>query len=409
MRIALMGSRGIPAGYGGFETLAEELSARLTARGHEVTVYCRVPHVEYDGDSYRGIRLVKFPTVRRKHLDTITHTALSATHALTQRYDVVLMFIAGNSPVSWIPRVAGQRVILHVDGLDWRRAKWGGFARHYIRWCERLAPTLPDAFITDSAVVAQYYRDELGCAPDAVIGYGGDLSHVPPGETLARFGLEPRRYVLFVGRLVPENCVHHLVEACRQLNHGFRCVVVGDAPYQEEYIAHLNRLAGPSTVFTGYVFGRGYRELSTNAYVVVEPSEVGGTHPAIVEAMALGNCVVVNGIPENRETIGNAGLAYEGAQGSTALKPVLDRLLDAPTEVERFRTLARQRAGSVFQWETIVDQYEALFERVLAGNVKRVRRSASAAAGARPSAASGETVRPRPRPAAASPVRDSRG
>jgi glycosyltransferase involved in cell wall biosynthesis len=396
MKIALMGSRGIPASYGGFETLTEELGARLAAKGHDVTAYCRVPHVEYDGNTYRGIRLIKFPTVRRKHLDTIVHTAMSAGHALTQNYDLVLMFIAGNSPLSWVPRLAGQRVILHVDGLDWRRAKWGGLAQRYIRWCEGLAPILPNAFITDSTVVADYYRDRLGHAPDAVIGYGGDPAYVPAGETLARFGLEAQRYLLFVGRLVPENCVHHLVEACGELNHGFRCVIVGDAPYQESYISHLKRIAGPNTIFTGYVFGRGYRELSSNAFLFVEPSEVGGAHPAIVESMAMGNCVIVNGIPENRETVGDGGIFYDGSRGSAALRPILERLIDAPQEVERFRTLARQRAEESFRWDRIVDRYEALFEQILEKKADPDRlRTDHPRTGA---------LKPAPRPVAADPL-----
>jgi glycosyltransferase involved in cell wall biosynthesis len=365
MRIALMGGRGIPANYGGFETLMEELSVRLAARGHEVTVYCRVPHIQYAGSRYRGVRLVKLPTLHHKYLDTIVHTTLCAVHALTQRYDLVLMMIAGNSPISWIPRLAGQKVVLHVDGLDWQRAKWSSCARRYIRLCERLAAWLPNYFITDSGVVAAYYRDRMDRAPDALIGYGGHLGQVEPGDTLARFGLEPDRYVLFVGRLVPENCAHHLVEACQTLDHGFRCVVVGDAPYEEEYIDRLHTLASPNTVFTGYLFGQGYRELCSNAYLVVEPSEVGGTHPAIVEAMALGNCVVVNGIAENRETIGEAGLTYDGQRGSAALRLVLDHLLERPEEVERFRRRAREYASQHYRWRHIVDQYEAFFKRCL--------------------------------------------
>jgi glycosyltransferase involved in cell wall biosynthesis len=366
MRIAIMGGRGIPANYGGFETLMEELSARLAERGHEVTVYCRVPQITYEGDTYRGARLVKLPTLRHKHLDTIAHTTLSALHALGRRYDVVLMLIAGNSPVSWIPRLAGQKVVLHVDGLDWQRAKWGAFARRYIQWCERLAALLPNAFLTDSEVVASYYRDHYGHAPAAVVPYGAESGRVEPGETLARFGLAPRRYVLFVGRLVPENCVHHLVDACRNLDSGFRCVVVGDAPYQQRYIAELKRVAGPSTLFTGYVFGVGYRELASNAYVFVEPSEVGGTHPALLEAMALGNCVVANGIAENREVLGDAGLVYDGGQGGPALKAVLERLLAEPDEVETLRLRAVARAQARYQWEHVTDAYEALFHQVCA-------------------------------------------
>ena len=365
MRIALMGGRGIPANYGGFETMMEELSAHLAARGHDVTVYCRVPHIQIAGNRYRGVRLVKLPTVRHKHLDTIVHTTLSALHALGQGYDLVLMVIAGNSIVSWIPRLAGQKVILHVDGLDWRRAKWGAWAARYIQAAEHLALRLPNAFITDSQVVSAYYQNRFQRAPAAVIAYGADIGRLPPGETLSRFGLEPRRYVLFVGRLVPENCVHHLVEACQGLDSGYRCVVVGDAPYQADYIAHLRRLAGPSTLFTGYVFGQGYRELCSNAYLFVEPSEVGGTHPALLEAMALGNCVVANGIPENREALGDAGLVYDGRLGSAGLKPVLDHLLASPHTVDAYRARALAHADAHYRWEQITDRYEELFGRIL--------------------------------------------
>lgn len=369
MRIAIMGGRGIPANYGGFETLMEELSANLVTRGHDVTVYCRVPHIRYADAQYRGVRLVKLPTIRHKHLDTLVHTTLSALHALGQNYDLVLMVIAGNSLVSWIPRLAGQKVILHVDGMDWRRAKWGPWAKRYIQTCERLALTLPTHFITDSPVVSAYYQNRFHRTPDGVIAYGADIGPLPAGETLSQFGLTPRRYILFVGRLVPENCVHHLVEACQSLDSGFRCVIVGDAPYEQEYIEYLHHLAGPATVFTGYVFGQGYRELCSNAYAFVEPSEVGGTHPALLEAMALGNCVVANGIPENREAMGDAGLVYDGSRGAEALRQVLDQLLASPALVERYRQRAQQYAHQHYQWEHITDQYEALFQRVLAGNL----------------------------------------
>ena len=155
------------------------------------------------------------------------------------------------------------------------------------------------------------------------------------------------------------------VEACRGLDSGYRCVVVGDAPYQADYIAHLHRLAGPSTLFTGYVFGQGYRELCSNAYLFVEPSEVGGTHPALLEAMALGNCVVANDIPENREAIGDAGLVYNGRQGSAGLKPVLDHLLASPQTVDAYRARALAHAALHYRWEQITDRYEELFMQIL--------------------------------------------
>jgi glycosyltransferase involved in cell wall biosynthesis len=360
LRIGILGTRGVPASYSGFETCAEELGARLAARGHAVTVYCRVPHIVYPGTSYRGMRLVKLSTIRRKHFDTIAHTCLSSLHALGMRYDIALYFNVGNSPVTWIPRLAGQRVVLNVDGLDWKRRKWGRFARWYIRACERWAARLPHRVVTDSRRVQQYYRERHGVA-STYIAYGAEPISVPPGPHLRRYGLEPRRYVLFVGRLVPENCVHHLVEAFRDLVTDLNCVIVGDAPYAAEYIRSLRAAAGPRALFTGYLFGEGYRELLSSAYCFVETSEVGGTHPALLEAMAAGRCVVVNDTPENLETIDDAGFSYPGEMGPAGLRTVLERLLKDPALVAEQGARAFERVRAHYSWERITDQYEQLF------------------------------------------------
>jgi glycosyltransferase involved in cell wall biosynthesis len=365
MKIAMLGTRGVPASYSGFETCVEELGSRLAQRGHQVTVYCRSHHITYDQPVYKGMRLVKLPTIANKYLDTIVHSFLSSLHALAQGYDVALYFIAGNSLVTWIPRLAGQRSLLNVDGLDWKRAKWPPLAKRYIQFAERMSTVLPNAIITDSRVVQRYYQDVYG-AESTYIAYGSDLPRRPPGPTLARFGLAPQGYVLFVGRLVPENCAHHLVEAWRRLDTDMQCVIVGDAPYAEEYKAELRRLAGgdPRIVFTGYVFGEGYWELSSNAYAFVETSGVGGTHPALVEAMHFGNCVVVHNTPENLETIDAAGLWYDGQAGAASLARVLRTLLDVPLLVSLYRQAAAERAATVYSWEAVTDAYEALFNRV---------------------------------------------
>jgi len=364
MHIAMVGTRGIPAAYSGFETCVEELGSRLVARGHQVTVYCRSHHVRYSQPTYRGMRLVRLPTIPNKYLDTIVHTFFSLLHALFQPYDVVLMFIVGNSPLAWIPRLRGQKVVLNVDGLDWKREKWPRPAKAYIRWSERLATRLPHAFVTDSREVQRYYRERYG-ADSPYIPYGAAVQRRPPGEWLARFGLQPRQYVLFVGRLVPENCAHHLVEAFAGLETDMRCVIVGDAPYAGDYIRALKATDDPRVVFTGYVFGEGYEELCSNAYVFVESSGVGGTHPALVEAMALGNCVVVHNTPENLETIGDAGLCYDGREGAESLRQVLAGLLADPERVEAYRERAMTRARECYDWEQVTDQYERLFRRLL--------------------------------------------
>lgn len=366
MKIALMGTRGVPANYSGFETCVEQLGARLAARGHEVTVYCRVPFIRYEGTTYRGMRLVKLPTIQNKYFDTLVHSLLSSLHALSQRYDLALYFIAGNSPVTWIPRLVGTRTVLNVDGLDWKREKWPTFAKVYIQLAEWLATWMPDAYLTDSTVVQGFYRDRFGNTPPS-IPYGSDVELLPPGETLARFGLEAGRYVLFVGRLVPENCAHHLIEAFRGLNTDMKCVIVGDAPYVDAYKAHLKALAttDPRVILTGYVFGKGYHELGSNAHIFVETSGVGGTHPALIEAMAHGSAVVVNDTAENLETIGDAGFSYSGRRGAESLRPLLARLLAEPGVVAEYRQRASNRARTVYTWEAVTDAYEELFNRLL--------------------------------------------
>ena len=360
MKIAMLGTRGIPASYSGFETCVEELGRRLVKRGHQVTVYCRSHHIRYPAREYLGMELVNLPTISNKYLDTIVHTFLSSLHALTRSYDIALYFIAANSPLVWIPRLRGQRAILNVDGLDWRRAKWPEPAKKYIRFAEWIATKFPHRVVTDSRVIERYYVERYHC-PTVYIPYGSERTRRAPGQMLARLGLQPQGYVLYVGRLVPENCAHHLVHAFRNLNTDLKCVVVGDAPYSDGYITQLKAAADRRTPFPGYVFGEGYEELLSNAYAFVETSEVGGTHPALLEAMALGNCVVVNDTQENLETIGVAGLSYRGREGAPALQVVLEQLLKHPDLVKEYGARACVRAAS-YSWDAVTEAYESLFE-----------------------------------------------
>jgi glycosyltransferase involved in cell wall biosynthesis len=361
MKIALLGTRGIPASYSGFENCVEQLGKRLVERGHQVTVYCRSHHIQYPDSQYMGMRLVRLPTISNKYLDTIVHTFLSSIHALSQRYDTVIYFIAGNSPATWIPRLVGTRTILNVDGLDWRREKWPTFAKKYIQFAEYLATKLPNLFLTDSHAVQEHYLEQYGVRPP-YIPYGSEVERRPPGEFLSKYGLEPNRYILFVGRLVPENCAHHIADAFKQVKTDLKCVIVGGSAYAEPYIQSLHECAAdnPRIIFTGYVFGEGYLELGSNAYIFIESSMVGGTHPALVEAMAFGNAVVVNDTPENLETIGDAGFAYIGSEGAESLAVVLQRLLDDPEVVAEYSERASERAQREFTWDAVTDRYEAL-------------------------------------------------
>jgi glycosyltransferase involved in cell wall biosynthesis len=369
VRIAILGTRGIPANYGGFETFAEELGARLAERGHAVTVYGRSHYVDRRLGAYRGVRLVVLPTVRHKYLDTVVHTALATVHAARDRYDVVLVCNAANALFCAWPRPRGARVVLNVDGIERKRRKWNVLGRAWYRASERLATWFPDAVVTDARTIREYYAARYR-AETTFIPYGCTVGRVGGRDVLDRFGLEPGTYVLYVSRLEPENNALAVIEGFERTELSRSLVVVGDAPYAREYKAALRRAAGPRVVLTGAVYGEGYRQLQSNAFAYVHATEVGGTHPALVEAMGFGNCVVVNDVPENREVAGEAA-EYFAASDPRTLARVLERLDRDPLLVERRRAAAQARARREYSWDTVTDRYEELFARLVARREER--------------------------------------
>jgi glycosyltransferase involved in cell wall biosynthesis len=361
MRIAILGTRGIPANYGGFETFAEHLSTRLVARGHEVTVYCRAHYTSPRQLEFQGVRLKVLPTIRHKYFDTVVHTFLSALHSASSRYDAALICNAANAPFATILRVAGTPVALNVDGLEHKRKKWNRIARGYYRLAERLATMLPTETVTDALVIQEYYMARYG-APSTMIAYGAEVER-RSDPSVRRWRVEPNRYVLYVSRLEPENNAHLVIEAFKRVRTAHKLLIVGDAPYAHEYISDLKARARRDRriTFTGFVFGRDYRTLQQNAYCYVHATEVGGTHPALLEAMGFGNCVLTLAAPENIEAIGDAGIAYTD---ESDLTEKLQRVLRDGSLVQSYRNRAQARVQERYDWDYVVDQYERLFARM---------------------------------------------
>jgi glycosyltransferase involved in cell wall biosynthesis len=361
MRIAILGTRGIPANYGGFETFAEHLSTRLVARGHDVTVYCRAHYVSPRQIEYHGVRLKVLPTIRHKYFDTVVHAFLSALHAAPRQFDAALICNAANAPFAPILRLAGTPVAINVDGLEHKRKKWNWIARQYYLLAERLATILPTETVSDAKVIQDYYLARYR-ADSTMIAYGAEVER-RPDPLVRRWRVEPNRYVLYVSRLEPENNAHLVIEAFKRVRTAHKLLIVGDAPYARDYIQSLKARARRDRriIFTGFVFGRDYRALQQNAYCYVHATEVGGTHPALLEAMGFGNCVLTLAAPENIEAIGDAGIAYTNEND---LAEKLQRVLRDGSLVQSYRHRAQARVQHLYDWDYVVDRYEELFARM---------------------------------------------
>jgi glycosyltransferase involved in cell wall biosynthesis len=363
MKIAIVGTRGIPARYGGFETLADELSRRLVERGHQVTVYCRTPFTRSDDCFDPRIKRVILPTVSNKHFDTLAHTFLSILHVIFTDADVILMCNVANSPFAWLPRLFGKPTALNVDGLDRKRRKWNFVGRLFLHFCEVLSTVTPSRLITDARAVQQYYKRRYGTRSE-MIGYGA--RPLAGTDHFAQFGISSRKYILYVARLEPENNPELVIGAYRELQTDWPLVVMGGNPYQPGYVEKLKSLSDQRVVFTGPVYGEDYWSLQRNAGVFVFAGEIGGIHPALVEAMAAGNAILYLDTPANRETTSGCGIAFQ--HDSADLLGKLEALIASSSKMERMRTEAAGVAREIYDWERITDEYLSLFYDV-AGHV----------------------------------------
>jgi glycosyltransferase involved in cell wall biosynthesis len=360
MRIAILGTRGIPARYGGFETFAEELSTRLAARGHEVTVWCRARFPE---PRYRGVRLRYLPTIRHKYLDTIAHTAVSTLDLLAHRADVALYCNGANAIFTPWPRLFGMSVALNVDGIERKRKKWNRLARGWYLVSEWLATFCPAAVVTDAVAIQRYYRERWR-KETVFIPYGAETEKAPGTEVLRQLGLEPGGYFLYVSRMEPENHPLDVREAFERLQTPLKLALIGDAPYAHEYIARVRATGDPRVVMPGAIYGEGYRELGSHCFAYIHATEVGGTHPALIEAMGRGAVVLYRDTPENAEVAGGAGIPFGSGDLADKLRAVL-----AMSAGER-AALGRRAADRVrerYSWDAVTDAYEKLFEHLEGG------------------------------------------
>jgi glycosyltransferase involved in cell wall biosynthesis len=361
LHVAFIGGRGVISKYSGIEAYYEEVGKRLVELGYDVTVYCRT-YFTPARKIHNGMRLVRLPTIRSKHLETLVHTLLSSIHVAFSSCDIVHYHALGPALFSSLPQLFGKKTAVTVQGLDWRRKKWGRFASHVLRLGELASARTPDATMVVSRTLQEYYR----------LNYGVETAYVPNGATirersdllyLKQWGLEPDNYILFAGRLSPEKNCHLLIDAYQRLTTSAKLVFAGGSSHTDAYAESLRRHAGDRIVFTDWVAGDALTELLTNAALFVLPSDLEGLSLALLDAMGAGTCVLTSDVQENREVVEGAGFTFRAGDVED-----LTRMLDLLLSHQRMRTtaagLARDRVRDQYQWPHIAKEIAAVYEQL---------------------------------------------
>ncbi|MGZ4964338.1 MAG: DUF1972 domain-containing protein [Limisphaerales bacterium] len=370
MKIGILGLRGLPSTYSGFETFVDQLAIRLVQRGHDVTVYCRSALYPDKPAEYKGIKLRYLPSIEHKFLSTLTHSALAITDASLRRFDIVFVVNAANGLFGFIPRIFFKKCVLNVDGMEWLRPKWNKTGQAFFRNSARLGTRFYHQIVTDAEEMHRLYAREFGI-DSTYIAYGANIEYSEHPEILKEYELEPRNYHLVVGRRIPDNNADLLIEGFVKSDSRKIFALVGGADYKGNIVERafhekLKSLANDRVKFIGHVSKPGHlKELFANCYAYLHGHQFGGINPTILSALGSGAFVMALNTPFNQEALdkGKYGLFFD--KNPTAVARQIGFAETHPIEAENFRRLARERIRERFTWDHITDQYEQLFKRVV--------------------------------------------
>ena len=361
-RVAFIGARGVLSRYSGIESYYEETGKLLAQDNYDVTAYCRT-YFTPDLDVHQGMRLVRLPTIRSKHLETLVHTLLSTVHAMFTDYDIVHFHALGPALFSYFPRLTGKKTLVTVQGLDWQRKKWGRVASSILRLGELASARLPNRTVVVSKVLQQHYRG-LYHAETTYIPNGTTIRNHAPASQILKWGLEADRYILFLGRFSPEKNCHLLIEAYERLDTPVKLVFAGGSSHTDSYAASLREHAGEKILFLDWVAGEAFDELLTNAAVFVLPSDMEGLSLALLDAMGAGVCVLTSDIPENRELVDGVGFTFRGGDAQDMARMLVFLIEDEQVRRQAGQK-AQQRVRQHFLWPGIAAQISLLYRELL--------------------------------------------
>ena len=357
LKISIIGSRGYPYVYSGYETLVKAIAERMTARGVEVTVYCHSHLFVNKLKQINGIRLVYIPTLQSKTLSQPIHSFMAFWHVVFSKADAVLVLNVSNGPFGLITKLFGKPTMINVDGLEWLRPKWKGFGAIYFKWAAKMAVKFNDLLVTDATSMQTIYEEQFG-AKSVVIAYGADSSQGANENLLASWNLTNKDYYLIVGRMIPDNNADKLIEGFMASNSTKKLVIVGDVPYKDEYATKIWAMSDPRLVFTGYVrSSETLASLYKYCYAYLHGHEFGGTNPTLLKAMANGCAIAALDTVFSREVLQNDAFGYYFSKNSESVKNWIAWAEQNAPAIEQRRTIIHQGVTEKYTWETVTDLY----------------------------------------------------
>ncbi len=370
MKISILGLRGLPSSYGGYETAIRELAPRFVDRGHQVTVYCRSPLFREQPSKYLGVDLVYLPSLEHKTVSTLSHSFLSMLHAVGNNADIIFTVNAANGIWGVFPKLCGRKSVLNVDGMEWLRPKWNSIAKWFFRTSAQLGTKFYDAIITDAEEMHRLYAQQFGIDTD-YIANGANIEHSVDPAVIREFGLTPNNYYLIASRLIPDNNAAVIVEGLVKSNTKKLLAIVGGADYrgnmvERKYIDQIRALADDRVKLLGHISDQEkVIELHCNAFAYIHGHQHGGINPALLKALGCGNFVLANNTPFNAEVLDNGTYGILFDMTPTAITNLINSVELNLTIPEGFRAKARQRIIERFTWERIADQHLELFQKVI--------------------------------------------
>ncbi|MFD2203713.1 DUF1972 domain-containing protein [Shivajiella indica] len=370
LKVAILGVRGYPYVYSGYETLVKELGERLQKRGVKVTVYCHRSLFSNRPSEVNGIKLVYMPAIEQKSLSQLTHSFFSMVHACLSDVDVILVVNSANGPFGLISRLFRKPTAINVDGLEWLRPKWKGMGAKYFLWSSKMSTKWYDHIINDADAMQKIYKDMFGCE-STVIAYGANPSFHSDPEKIKKWGLDKQDYFLIVGRMVPDNNADLLVKGFVASNSKRKLVVVGDVPYKDAYASQLKQIQDSRLVFTGYVTDpEELKALFHNCYAYYHGHEFGGTNPSMLKALGYGCAILALNTVFNQEMLQNGKYGWFFEKNIASVKAITEKAEMEEAAMEQLRSSSREGLTQKYNWDFVTDQYLEVFRTLKAKKAK---------------------------------------